>query len=70
MSKTYEFCNKRDCCPKIRIENHGATIFDEDRKESIFLNREQLADLCTFLKYNSKEIINGSFFEYEETTHL
>jgi hypothetical protein len=61
MEKIY-FCNKRDCCPFLEVTQEGLYITD-DNNNKVFLTKDNVSDLYTYLLYNKKEILDESFYQ-------
>lgn len=59
------FCQKRDCCPFLETTQEGIYITD-DSNNKIFLTKDNVADLYSFLLYNKKEILDETFYEKKE----
>lgn len=60
MEKIY-FCSKRECCPFLEYTQEGVYITD-DKSQKIFLTKDNLKDLMTYLQYNKKEILEETVF--------
>lgn len=55
------FCSKRECCPFLEYTQEGVYITD-DNSQKVFLTKDNLKDLMTYLQYNKKEILDDTIF--------
>jgi hypothetical protein len=66
MNKVF-FCSKRQCCPFLEYTEKGVHITD-DLSNKVFLTKDNLKDLLTYLESNKKQILDNSIFKTKKGT--